>query len=75
MEMGLDMSVDTPIKDDILAGAAAIGVYMGFNTRRVFYLIERGELPHFRLGARVYARRSTLRRFIEKLEATHDPAA
>ncbi len=47
---------------DILRGARAIGEYTGLPTRQVFYLVEKNELPVFRLGKIICARKSELRR-------------
>ena len=56
--------------DDLLDGAAAIAEHMGpdWTPRRVFYAAERKYLPIFRLGNRLCARKSTLRRHMEGLE-------
>ncbi len=55
--------------DDKLTGARAIAEFLGEETRRTFCLLERGELPAFKLGGRWCARRSTLLAHIERLEA------
>ncbi len=57
------------LRNDLLTGASAIADFMGAETRRTFSLLERGELPGFKLGGRWYARRSTLLAHIERLEA------
>lgn len=52
---------------DILKGAAAIAEYLfGTRARRreVYYLAEREQLPVFKLGAMICARRSTLETWI-----------
>ena len=56
--------------DDLLVGAAAIGRFLGANTRRAFYLLETRQVPAFKLlGGRLWhARRSTLVRFMEDQE-------
>ncbi len=50
------------LSSDILRGARAIGEYTGLPTRQVFYLAEKNELPIFRLGKIICARKSELRR-------------
>ena len=59
---------ENDLADDLLEGAEAIGAFMGWSTRRVFYMAERGKFPIFRVQARLTARKSTLRRHIEELE-------
>ena len=54
--------------DDLLEGADAIAAFMGWNRRRVFYAAERKMIPIFRVGSKLCARKSTLRRQIEELE-------
>jgi hypothetical protein len=49
-----------PPPGDILTGAHAIGCHLGFPARRVYHLIRTGELPIFRMGWRVCARKSEL---------------
>ena len=59
---------------DLLQGADAIAEFLFGDRRqrrRVYYLTgeARGRLPHFRLGAIICARKSTLLRWIEAHEA------
>jgi hypothetical protein len=67
-------TVEPPLGDDLLRGAEAIAEFL-FGDRRerrkVYYLASerRGQLPHFRLGAIICARKSTLVRWIEAAEA------
>jgi hypothetical protein len=61
------------LADDILEGAEEIKAFLfgaRGDRRRVYYLIERGGLPHFRLGGRIYARKSTLLNWIEQQTTT-----
>ena len=61
--------------DDLLRGAEAIAEFL-FGDRRerrkVYYLTSEGraQLPHFRLGTIICARKSTLVRWIEAAEAS-----
>ena len=57
------------LKDDTLKGARAIAEFLGEDERRVFYMLERRQLPAFKWGGRWNARKSTLIKHIEKLEA------
>ena len=56
------------LSDDLLEGADAIGAFMGWPPRRVYYMAERGRWPIFRNGATLTARKTTLRRHIEDQE-------
>ena len=63
------------LSDDLMRGAEAIAEFMFGDPRRrrqVYHLVHRGELPVFRLGATLCARRSTLIAWIEAQEGqTH----
>ena len=71
---------DVPLKDDdempandILYGARAIAEFLfGDPDRRssVYHLCANDKIPHFRFGARLSARRSTLKDWMEKQERT-----
>ena len=59
------------VSDDILRGADAIAEFLlgdGGQRRKVYHLAHSGQLPVFRLGSILCARRSTLIRFIESQE-------
>jgi len=58
--------------DDLLRGASAIAFFLlndPGQRRVVYHLFEKKRLPAFRLGKRIYARKSTLSAWIEALEA------
>ena len=57
------------LSDDVLKGAKAIAEFMGDSQRRVFYMLERGDLPAFKLAGRWTARKSTLLAHFARLEA------
>ena len=57
------------LKDDKLKGAKAIAEFLGEEERRVFYLLEKKQIPGFKYGGLWNARKSTLLQHIEKLEA------
>ena len=68
---------DIPARDaselDILQGAADIARFLfgsASDRRRVYFLVESGALPHFRLGGTICARRSKLIDWIEEQETT-----
>ena len=55
---------------DLLDGVTAIAAFTGWSERRVYYLAEKGLIPLFKVGERKWcARKSTLRRHIDDLEA------
>ena len=61
--------------DDLLRGAEAIAEFLFGDPRerrKVYYLTSEGraQLPHFRLGTIICARKSTLLRWIEAPEAS-----
>jgi hypothetical protein len=62
--------------DDLLRGAEAIAAFLFGDPklrRKVYYLTgdARVRMPHFKLGAVICARKSTLLRWIEAQEARH----
>lgn len=59
---------------DLLTGYAAIGAYLGWKTRTVQHLAERGELPIFKIGGKRCARRSTLNAWLAEREAAASAA-
>lgn len=61
---------DDDLTNDLLNGAEAIGAFLQQSPRQTYHLLETGKLPAFKLGDRKWqARKSTLRRHIEALEA------
>lgn len=48
------------LADDILIGVAAISRYVGKTERAVYHMVYNGHLPHFKIGARIHARKSQL---------------
>ncbi len=65
-------SSEEKFADDLLNGAEEIAIFLfgaAKYKRRVYHLCEKGELPIFRLGAGINARRSVLREFIRLREA------
>ena len=57
------------LSEDILIGAEAISAFTGWKRRRVFHLAEKGEIPCFKVGGIIHARKSTLIRWIEQMES------
>lgn len=58
------------VSADILKGAEEIAAFLGEETRAVFYAIQKGRLPHFRVGQNIRARKSTLLAWIGEQEKT-----
>ena len=58
------------LADDMLVGVEAIAAYIGEDPRKTFYLLQKKQLPAFKLpGSSVWrARKSTLQKHIERLE-------
>ncbi len=56
------------VANDLLRGAENIAEFLGITRRSVYYYAERGELPIFRLGNQLFARRSKLLQHISHLE-------
>ena len=60
--------------NDMLRGASAIARFLLNDSSRreqrvIYHLFENGDLPAFRLGKRIYARKSTLSAWVVRLEA------
>jgi hypothetical protein len=60
---------DNELADDLLTGAGKIAVFIGKPPCTTYHLLENEKLPAFKLGKIWHARKSTLRRHIEALEA------
>lgn len=61
------------LADDLLVGAGAISQFMFGTTkerRRVYWLVETGQIPTFRLGTAICARKSTILRDVAQREET-----
>ncbi|MEH3121104.1 MAG: DNA-binding protein [Sphingomonas phyllosphaerae] len=54
---------------DLLTGIQAIADAIGITKRQAYHLHETGELPTFKMGGKVYARRSTLAKHFAEQEA------
>jgi hypothetical protein len=57
------------LADDLLDGGAKIAEFLGTNTREVYHLHKTGRLPIGRLGRKLIASRSQLRRAAKALTA------
>lgn len=55
---------------DLLYGMAAIGKHVGLTARQVEHIVARGELPVFKVGRIICARRSTLAAHFAEQEAS-----
>lgn len=54
---------------DLLHGVAAIADHLSMTRKQVYHLHDRGQLPTFKMGRTVCARRSTLAKHFEAQEA------
>ena len=57
------------LSNDLMEGVPAIADFYGAKERRVYYLLERGQIPAFKVGNRWCARKSTLLKHIAALES------
>ncbi|MBX5175315.1 DNA-binding protein [Rhizobium lentis] len=62
------MSIQTAGECDILTGHKAIARFLGLSPRQISWHDERGNLPTFRIGRTVAARKSTLLQWIDEQE-------
>ncbi|NMM46452.1 helix-turn-helix domain-containing protein [Rhodospirillaceae bacterium KN72] len=60
---------ETNLSADLLKGVAEIAEFLGEDERRTSYLCRNRSIPAFQIGQRWYARRSSLRGFIDRLES------
>lgn len=58
--------MDTTTQPDLLYGADAIAAHLGLGRRQVYHRIEAGDLPAFRIGRTVCARRTDLDTWLAK---------
>lgn len=57
---------------DLLYGMAAIAAHLGITRKVAYHLHGKGEIPTFKMGDKVCARRSALARYFAEQEATRD---
>lgn len=62
------MMSDDLLPGDLLIGAAAIAKALGVKRRQIYHLIYINEIPTFKIGGNIVARRSTLARWLEEKE-------
>jgi hypothetical protein len=62
------MNIHTAGESDILTGHKAIARFLGLSPRQISWHDEQGNLPTFRIGRTVCARKSTLLQWIEEQE-------
>ena len=54
---------------DLLYGVPAIASCLKMTERQVYHLVAKSELPTFKIGSKVCARRSSLREWLAEKEA------
>lgn len=70
----LEAANDNP-PGELLMGAGAIAKHLGLSARQVYRLVYNDEIPTFKLGGSVAARRSTLARWLDEQETGARAAA
>ena len=60
---------DVDLADDLLEGAEAIAAFLGKDARQIYHMVTKRQIPAFKLGAVLHARRSTLKQFFADREA------
>ena len=67
MQSKMDCISDSNAQSDIIWGAEQISALLGLTKRQVYYLVGRGDLPVGKLRSRLFAKRSTLLQFLDRL--------
>jgi len=67
------MSEDDPeFAKDLLRGADQIAQFLGYDSRRQgYHLVETSNLPVFKLGSMICARKSVILKWVEDQEKRH----
>jgi len=60
-----------PLSDDILPSIDAIASHIGKTKRATYHLIYKNQIPHFRIGAKIHARKSELDAALRSSVATN----
>jgi hypothetical protein len=63
------------LADDLLVGAKALAEYTGLTERQIFHLADTRQLPIFKIGHKLAARKSTLTQHMAALERGEGAAA
>ena len=63
------------IADDLLMGAEKIAIFLGIPRRQIYYLSSTTDLPCFKIGSALCARKSRIVSWIEAQEASSNEAA
>nr|WP_314257271.1 DNA-binding protein [uncultured Devosia sp.] len=59
----------TELAQDMMVGATKISRFLGVTRRQIYSAVERGDMPLFKIGALVCARKSALTKWIERQES------
>jgi hypothetical protein len=59
---------DAPTDGELYVGVAAIAAGEGLDARQVRYLIDEHDLPAFKIGRRIFARKATVREYFVERE-------
>jgi hypothetical protein len=52
---------DESLAEDLLNGTSAIANFLGWKKRETDYAVQHGRIPVFRIGVKIFARKSELR--------------
>ena len=63
-----------PTVGDLLYGVKAIADYLGIDEPAARYRCETGQIPTFKMGIIICAKRSTLARWLDEIEDGHAAA-
>ncbi len=66
---GINMHHENDNEADLLMGVEPIAKYLGVTRRQAYRLVYDKIMPSFKLGGTVAARRSSLKKWMEDLEA------
>jgi hypothetical protein len=73
--MSASLTSQDELSQDTLQGAAAIAVFLGKTARQTNHLLEKKQIPAFKLGGRWHMRKTTFAAYVQRLEAEGMSAA
>jgi hypothetical protein len=73
--MSASLTSQDELFQDTLQGAAAIAVFLGKTERQTNHLLEKKQIPAFKLGGRWHMRKTTCAAYVQRLEAEGMSAA
>jgi hypothetical protein len=67
--MSTSLAAQDELSQDTLQGAAAIAAFLGKTERQTNHLLEKKQIPAFKLGGRWHMRKTTFAAYVQRLEA------